>query len=92
MVRSRWKGPFVCSSIWRKIKKNPQIKQIDTRSRSTTVLPIFVGLTINVYNGKKYIPVSITEDMIGHKLGEFSPTRILPSHSLSFNKRSGKKK
>jgi small subunit ribosomal protein S19 len=91
MTRSIWKGPFIHYSLIKKIKarkaadtKNEPIK---TWSRSTCIIPLFVGITFNVYNGKKFIPVYVTEDMIGHKLGEFSPTRVLPSHSNSFKKK-----
>ncbi len=72
MARSVWKGPFVEGSLIRKAEK--------ARQRST-ILPQFVGLTFGVYNGKKFIPVNVTEEMVGHKLGEFSPTRTFHSHA-----------
>ena len=84
MSRSTWKGPFVDMNL---IKKAEQVlnsgrkEVIKTWSRRSTILPQFVGLTFGVYNGKKFIPVSVTENMVGHKLGEFSPTRIFRAHS-----------
>ena len=84
MPRSIWKGPFVDGYMLKKAEnvrafgRNDIIK---TRSRRSTVLPQFVGLTFGVYNGQKFIPVLVTEDMVGHKLGEFSPTRIYYGHS-----------
>jgi len=72
VARSVWKGPFVEGSLIRKAEK--------ARQRST-ILPQFVGLTFGVYNGKKFIPVNVTEEMVGHKLGEFSPTRTFHSHA-----------
>jgi small subunit ribosomal protein S19 len=84
MTRSTWKGPFVESSLLKKaeVARGSQRKDvIKTWSRRSTVLPQFVGLTFGVYNGKKHIPVLVTEDMVGHKLGEFSPTRTFHGHT-----------
>lgn len=83
MARSVWKGPFVERSLLKKVEeargssKNTVIK---TYSRRSTILPNMVGLTIGVHNGKKIIPVLISDQMIGHKLGEFSPTRTYHGH------------
>ena len=83
MTRSVWKGPFVEKSLLKKVEearnsgKNTVIK---TWSRRSTILPNFVGLTFGVHNGKKFIPVLVTDQMIGHKLGEFSPTRTYKGH------------
>jgi small subunit ribosomal protein S19 len=84
MARSVWKGPFVDLHLLKKAEE-AQDKgtraPIKTWSRRSTVLPQFVGLTFNVYNGMKFIPVSVNEDMVGHKLGEFAPTRNFPGHA-----------
>ena len=83
MARSVWKGPFVEKSLLKKVEearnagKNTVIK---TWSRRSTVLPQFVGLTFGVHNGRKFVPVLVTEDMVGHKFGEFSPTRTFFGH------------
>ncbi len=84
MARSVWKGPFVDLHLLKKAEdaqENNNSKPIKTWSRRSTVLPQFVGLTFNVYNGQKFIPVSVNEDMVGHKLGEFAPTRNFPGHA-----------
>jgi len=84
MARSVWKGPFVDLHLLKKAEaaqEGNSNKPIKTWSRRSTVLPQFVGLTFNVYNGQKFIPVSVNEDMVGHKLGEFSPTRTFPGHA-----------
>ena len=84
MTRSVWKGPFVDRHLLKKTEdaKEGKIKGvIKTWSRRSTVLPQFVGLTFGVHNGHKFIPVLITEDMIGHKMGEFSPTRTYLGHA-----------
>ena len=84
MARSVWKGPFVEGSLIKKAEKSRQSVRsevIKTWSRRSTILPQFVGLTFGVYNGKKFIPVNVTEEMVGHKLGEFSPTRTFSAHS-----------
>jgi len=84
MARSTKKGPFVDESLIKKIertKSSGKREVIKTWSRRSMVLPDFVGLTIAVHNGKKFIPVYITENMVGHRLGEFSPTRTFRLHS-----------
>ena len=84
MARSVWKGPFVEGSLIKKAEKargRVRSEVIKTWSRRSTILPQFVGLTFGVYNGKKFIPVNVTEEMVGHKLGEFSPTRTFHGHS-----------
>lgn len=84
MARSVWKGPFVELSLLRKAEAAQDAgtrAPIKTWSRRSTVLPQFVGLTFSVYNGQKFIPVSVSEDMVGHKLGEFAPTRNFPGHA-----------
>ncbi len=85
MARSVSKGPFVDGYLIKKAEKVLQSGKmheiIKTWSRRSTILPQFVGLTFGVYNGKIFIPVSITEDKIGHKLGEFAPTRIYYGHA-----------
>ena len=84
MARSVWKGPFVDSYVLKKAEKASQSTRaevIKIRSRRSTILPQFVGLTFGVYNGQKHIPVNVTEDMIGHKFGEFSPTRTYYGHA-----------
>ncbi len=84
MSRSIKKGPFVHASVLKKIEamnaKNEK-KVFKTWSRSSTILPNFVGHTIAVHDGRKHVPVYITEDMVGHKLGEFSPTRTYKGHA-----------
>jgi small subunit ribosomal protein S19 len=84
VARSVWKGPFVEGSLIKKAEKSRQTVRsevIKTWSRRSTILPQFVGLTFGVYNGRKFIPVNVTEEMVGHKLGEFSPTRTFHAHS-----------
>src|SRR3954466_9352360 len=84
MARSVWKGPFVDGYLLKKeeTRRGSGRKEvIKTWSRRSTILPQFVGLTFGVYNGRKHIPVYVTEDMVGHKFGEFSPTRIFQGHS-----------
>jgi len=83
MPRSLKKGPYVEESLLKKVDKavkSGQRQAIKTWSRRSTVIPDFVGLTFAVYDGKKHIPVFITENMVGHKLGEFSPSRIFKKH------------
>ena len=83
MPRSVWKGPFVDGYLLKKAenaRSSGRKTVIKTWSRRSTILPQFVGLTFGVYNGHKFIPVLITEDMIGHKMGEFSPTRSYFGH------------
>lgn len=84
MARSIRKGPFTDGHLLKKVEtanRTGQKKVIKTWSRRSTVLPEFVGLTFAVYNGKQFIPVYVTENMVGHKLGEFSPTRTFRGHS-----------
>ena len=84
MSRSVWKGPFVDAYVLKKAeaaRESGRNEVIKIWSRRSTILPQFVGLTFGVYNGHKFIPVLVTEDMIGHKLGEFSPTRMYYGHS-----------
>jgi small subunit ribosomal protein S19 len=84
VARSLKKGPFVDDHILKKVKRakdSGSKKIIQTWSRRSTIIPEFVGMTFAVHNGKKFIPVFITENMVGHKLGEFSPTRIFYSHA-----------
>lgn len=83
MARSVWKGPFVDGYLLAKAEKarastRNQIVQI--WSRRSTILPQFVNLTFGVYNGKKFVPVLVTEEMVGHKFGEFAPTRTFSAH------------
>jgi len=84
MSRSVWKGPFVEESLIKKVEKqkfDPKKMPINTWSRKSTIIPEFVGVSFLIYNGKKFIPVTISEDMVGHKLGEFSPTRTFFGHT-----------
>ena len=83
MTRSIWKGPFVDLHLLKKvegIQETGKRAVIKTWSRRSTIMPQFVGLTFNVYNGRKFIPVVATEEMVGHKLGEFAPTRTFWGH------------
>jgi len=84
MARSIKKGPFVDAHLMKKIAEAQRTKGgkvIKTWSRRSTIIPEMVGLTFAVHNGKKFIPVFVTEEMVGHKLGEFSPTRTFHGHS-----------
>lgn len=84
MARSVWKGPFVDGYLLKKaevVRNSGRNEVIRTWSRRSTILPQFVGLTFGVHNGRKFLPVFITENMIGHKLGEFSPTRTFKGHA-----------
>ena len=86
MARSLKKGPYVEESLLKKVQKlNEENKKtvIKTWSRRSTIFPDFVGHTIAVHNGKDFIPVYITEEMVGHKLGEFAPTRLFKGHAGS---------
>ena len=86
MSRSVKKGPFVEKSLYKKVltmNKEADKKMIKTYSRCSTIIPEMVGNTISVYNGKSWVPVYITENLVGHKLGEFSPTRIFRGHGGS---------
>ena len=84
MTRSVWKGPFVELSLLKKAETAQEAggrAPIKTWSRRSTILPQFVGITFGVYNGHKFLPVLVTENMVGHKFGEFSPTRTFHGHS-----------
>jgi small subunit ribosomal protein S19 len=89
MPRSRKKGPYVASYLLEQIQSIGTDRKkniIKTWSRSTTILPIMVGYTFAVYNGRQHLPVFITDQMVGHKFGEFSPTRTFKSHIKKSNK------
>ena len=85
MTRSVWKGPFVDGYLLKKaeaVRDSGHTNEvIKIWSRRSTILPQFVGLTFGVHNGQKHIPVSVTEDMVGHKFGEFAPTRTYYGHA-----------
>jgi len=84
VTRSVWKGPFVDGYLLKKAENSRGSGRKDvikTWSRRSTILPQFVGLTFGVHNGHKFIPVLVTEDMVGHKLGEFAPTRTFYGHA-----------
>ncbi len=84
MARSVWKGPFVDGYLLKKSEKaheSGRKEVIRTWSRRSTIMPQFVGLTFGVYNGHKFIPVLVTENMVGHKFGEFAPTRTFYGHA-----------
>lgn len=93
MTRSLKKGPFVDFSLWNKVTGSKAVNYksvIKTWSRRSTITPEFVGRTFSVYNGRKFISVYVTENMVGHKLGEFSPTRTFSAHSAGkSNKKVG---
>lgn len=92
MGRSLKKGPFVADSLLTKIEKmnaRGEKQVIKTWSRASTILPQMVGHTIAVHNGRQHVPVYLTEQMVGHKLGEFSPTRTFRGHSKS-DKKAGR--
>ena len=94
MTRSVWKGPFVEATLIKKaqvVSDSGKKETIKTWSRKSTILPQFVGLTFGVHNGRKFIPVFVTENMVGHKLGEFSPTRTFKGHSTADKKVNVKK-
>lgn len=90
MTRSVWKGPFVERSLLKKVEEARGGKKgvIKTWSRRSTILPQMVGLTFGVHNGNKFIPVLVTDQMIGHKLGEFAPTRTFRAHSGGADKKA----
>ena len=86
MSRSTKKGPYVAPKLLRKVEemnKNGEKIVLKTWSRSSTIFPDFVGHTFAVHDGRKHVPVYVTEDMVGHKLGEFAPTRTFGGHSGS---------
>jgi small subunit ribosomal protein S19 len=89
MARSVKKGPFVQDSLLKRVQgmnSRSEKKVVKTWSRASTVLPDFVGHTFAVHNGNKFIPVYVTENMVGHKLGEFSPTRLFRGHTAAGSK------
>ncbi|MDX9826878.1 MAG: 30S ribosomal protein S19 [Spirochaetia bacterium] len=89
MSRSVKKGPFIEKSLYKKItegSKSGDKKMVKTYSRTSTIIPEMVGQTISVYNGKTWVPVYVTENLVGHKLGEFAPTRIFRGHAGSDKK------
>ena len=89
MTRGVWKGPFVHPSLLKKIdklKSQTGRKPIKTWSRNSTVIPEFVGHSFLIHNGKTFIPITISEEMVGHKLGEFSPTRKFVAHTSADKK------
>ncbi len=89
MSRSVKKGPFIEKSLYSRVvdmSKSGQKKMIKTYSRTSTIIPEMVGLTISVYNGKTWVPVYVTENLVGHKLGEFAPTRLFRGHAGSDRK------
>lgn len=86
MARSVKKGPFVAGYLLKKAEKarsSGRNEVIKTWSRASTILPQFIGLTFGVYNGQKFIPVLVTDNMIGHKFGEFAPTRQFQQHTAA---------
>ena len=89
MARSIKKGPFIEKSLYKKVleaSRSGEKRMIKTYSRCSTIIPEMVGLTLSVYNGRTWIPVYVTENLVGHKLGEFSPTRIFRGHAGSDRK------
>ena len=83
MARSVWKGPFIDGYLLKKAEAAGESKKrevIKTWSRRSTILPNFVGLTFQVHNGNKFVPVTVSEEMVGHKFGEFAPTRTYYGH------------
>lgn len=92
MARSVWKGPFIDGYLLKKVeaaRASGRNKVINIWSRRSTILPSFIGLTFGVYNGKKFIPVLISEDMVGRKFGEFSPTRNYYGHGADKKAKRG---
>ena len=93
MSRSTKKGPYVEASLMKKVEAlnaNGEKIAIKTWSRSSTIFPDFVGHTFAVHDGRKHVPVYVTEDMVGHKLGEFAPTRTYKGHAGSKTSNNGK--
>jgi small subunit ribosomal protein S19 len=93
MSRSLKKGPFVADHLMRKIeaaREKGENQVIKTWSRSSTILPQMIGFTIAVHNGRQHVPVYVTEQMVGHKLGEFAPTRTFRGHAKS-DKKAGRR-
>jgi small subunit ribosomal protein S19 len=84
VARSIKKGPFIEKKLYKRVQdalKTNQKQMIKTYSRASTIIPEMVGFTISVYNGKTWIPVFVTENLVGHKLGEFAPTRMFRGHA-----------
>ena len=95
MTRSTKKGPFVAETLLKKVEKaktEGKRDAIKTWSRASVIIPDFVGLTFAVHNGKKFITVLVTEEMVGHKLGEFAPTRTFYGHAGDKKAKKGDKK
>ena len=93
MSRSIKKGPFVAPELYKRVEelnKTGEKKVLKTWSRSSTIFPDFVGHTFAVHDGRKHVPVYVTEDMVGHKLGEFAPTRTFRGHAGSKKTNNGK--
>ncbi len=93
MARSVKKGPFIDDHLMKKVlkaKEEKSNKPIKTWSRRSTVFPEMIGLTINVHDGRKHVPVYVTENHVGYKLGEFAPTRTFKGHKGSVQKKIGK--
>jgi small subunit ribosomal protein S19 len=89
MARSIKKGPFIAKSLYKQVleaSRSGEKRMIKTYSRCSTIIPEMVGITLSVYNGRTWIPVYVTENLVGHKLGEFSPTRMFRGHAGSDRK------
>ena len=89
MARAVWKGPFVEESLIKKVdrqKNDPNKKPIKIWSRRSTIIPDFIGISFLIYNGKKFIAITVSEDMVGHKFGEFAPTRQFSGHTTADKK------
>ena len=89
MARAVWKGPFVEESLIKKVdrqKNDSNKKPIKTWSRKSTIIPDFIGISFLIYNGKKFIAITVSEDMVGHKFGEFAPTRQFSGHTTADKK------
>ena len=90
--RSVWKGPFVDGYLLKKAEEaaaSGRKKQVKTWSRRSTIMPQFIGITFLVHNGIKFVPVTVTEDMVGHKFGEFAPTRTYHGHAADKKAKRG---
>ena len=91
MARSIKKGPFIEKKLYKRVVemgKSGDRKMVKTYSRCSTIIPEMIGFTVSVYNGKSWVPVYVTENLVGHKLGEFAPTRIFRGHAGSDKKAS----
>ena len=89
MSRSVKKGPFIEKSLYKKVQEMSKAgdkKMVKTYSRTSTIFPEMVGMTVSVYNGQTWVPVYVTENLVGHKLGEFAPTRVFRGHAGSDKK------